>query len=272
MQEDLRSRVGKRTQSVGGRAAQRVATGQRRSTSGPRDSKTGSRTENAATRAAGGKRVPNGVRDRRADTSLNQLVVAIRACRICRDAPEGLPLAHDPRPVLQVDRRARLAISGQAPGTRVHASGRPFTDPSGDRLRDWLGIGPEVFYDASRVAIVPMGFCFPGLDAKGGDLPPRAECAPAWRARVFAELPNVELLLLVGQYAQRWHLAAREERRGTLTETVKDWRRILARGRLPLLLPLPHPSWRNNAWLKANPWFASELLPELRAHVARLTA
>lgn len=174
--------------------------------------------------------------------------------------------------MLQVDTRARLAITGQAPGTRVHASGRPFTDPSGDRLRAWLGIGEDVFYDERRVAIVPMGFCFPGLDAKGGDLPPRRECAKTWRALVLAELANVELLLLVGQYAQRWHLARGHARGLSLTQTVKDWRRILEQTTGPRLLPLPHPSWRNNAWLKANPWFESELLPVLRGEVQRLTA
>ncbi|MGD9669964.1 MAG: uracil-DNA glycosylase family protein [Hyphomicrobiaceae bacterium] len=196
----------------------------------------------------------------------------MRACRICKDTPKGAPLPHEPRPVLQVDRRARLAISGQAPGTRVHASGRPFTDPSGERLRSWMGIGPDVFYDAERVAIVPMGFCFPGLDGKGGDLPPRPECAATWRARVFAQLPDIELLVLIGQYAQRWHLAAGHGRHAKLTATVADWRTILAREQRPRLLPLPHPSWRNNAWLKANPWFEEELLPALRMEVARLTA
>lgn len=204
--------------------------------------------------------------------SLKRLILEIRACRICKDAPKGAPLAHEPRPVLQVDRRARLVISGQAPGTRVHASGRPFTDPSGERLRAWLDLAPDVFYDAARVAIVPMGFCFPGHDAKGGDLPPRPECAPAWRARVFAQLPDVELVLLIGQYAQRWHLSPAQGRKTSLTQTVMDWREILQREQRPRLLPLPHPSWRNNAWLKANPWFEAELLPELRRQVQRLTA
>ena len=130
----------------------------------------------------------------------------------------------------------------------------------------------RIDYDETRLAIVPMGFCFPGLDEKGGDLPPRPECAPLWRERVLAELGNVELLLLVGQYAQRWHLADKASRRATLTETVRDWERILAQSARPRLLPLPHPSWRNNAWLRANPWFETELLPALRAEVARLTA
>jgi uracil-DNA glycosylase len=139
----------------------------------------------------------------------------------------------------------------------------PFTDPSGDRLRDWLGVDATTFYDDAKIAIVPMGFCFPGLDANGGDLPPRKECAPAWRARVFGALKNVELTLLVGGYAQAWHLGAR--RRETLTDTVKAWR---AYG--PDFIPLPHPSWRNNAWIKKNPWFAEELLPHLKRRVSRI--
>ena len=131
----------------------------------------------------------------------------IRACRVCRDAPRyGAPLSHEPRPVFQVSPSARICIAGQAPGVRVHASGRPYTDPSGVRLRSWLGIGEDVFYDPEIVAVVAMGFCFPGLDANGGDLPPRRECAELWRKRMFAALPNLELILLVGQYAQKWYL------------------------------------------------------------------
>lgn len=144
----------------------------------------------------------------------------------------------------------------------------PFNDPSGDRLRDWLGLGRDVFYDATRVAIVPMGFCFPGQDARGADLPPRRECAPAWRQAVMARLPSVELVLAVGQYAQAWHLGAR--RRASLTETVAAWRELIAAPGRPAVMPLPHPSWRNNAWLKRNPWFAAELLPALRTEVRRL--
>ncbi len=128
-----------------------------------------------------------------------------------------------------------------------------------------MGVTPDEFYDVSRVAVVPMGFCFPGLDAKGGDLPPRRECAPAWRERVFAGLARLDLILLVGQYAHRWHLGALA--RSTLTETVSDWRAILEQSGQPLMIPLPHPSWRNNAWLKAHPWFETELLPELRSRV-----
>lgn len=203
-------------------------------------------------------------------TSLQRLMAEVRACRQCVECPDGAPLVHQPRPVLQVDARARLLISGQAPGTRVHASGRPFTDPSGDRLRGWMGIGEDVFYDARRIAIVPMGLCFPGLDAKGGDLPPRRECAPLWREKILAALPKIEMILLVGQYAHRWHL--QQARAATLTATVADWQRHWDRSEQPRLVPLPHPSWRNNAWLKANPWFAEELLPRLRQEVARLVA
>lgn len=173
--------------------------------------------------------------------------------------------------MLQVSTTARLCIAGQAPGVRVHASGRPFTDPSGVRLRQWLAIGEETFYDPSTIAIVSMGFCFPGLDAKGGDLPPRRECAEAWRERLFAGLPDLELILLVGQYAQRWHLDSTAVA-GGLTETVGGWRDVYRSGERPRFISLPHPSWRNNAWLKRNPWFERELLPVLRADVAEIVA
>jgi uracil-DNA glycosylase len=203
------------------------------------------------------------------DDGLEALLAELSACRICRDAPlRGRPLPHEPRPVIQASATARLCIAGQAPGTRVHASGQPFTDPSGVRLRGWLGLDESRFYDAAKVAIVPMGHCFPGLDAKGGDRPPRSECAPVWRERVFAALPAVELVLAIGRYAQLWHL--REVAAGTLSETVADWRTIWARPDRPRILPLPHPSWRNNAWLRRNPWFEAELVPVLREEVARL--
>lgn len=199
---------------------------------------------------------------------LSRLLAEIRACRICLDDPSGKPLPHEPRPVLRARASARLGIFGQAPGTRVHASGTPFLDPSGDRLREWIGVDADTFYDERRVAIVPMGFCFPGIDASGGDLPPRRECARAWRARVMAELPRLELCLLIGQYAHRWHLGA--EARAGVTETVALWRDHYARDRRPRLMPLPHPSWRNTAWLKRNPWFEEHLLPVLRVEVAQL--
>lgn len=193
---------------------------------------------------------------------LSQLLFEIKACRICVDNPNGDPLPHEPRPVLQARASARLAIFGQAPGLKVHHAGKPFMDPSGVRLRNWMGIGEEDFYEPAKVAIIPMGFCFPGYDKKGGDLPPRRECAAAWRARVLAELPNLELVLLVGQYAQAWHLGA--DKRRTVTETVAAWRDYMAKDSLPRLLPLPHPSWRNNAWISKNLWFEMELLPELK--------
>jgi uracil-DNA glycosylase len=201
------------------------------------------------------------------DDGLTALMTRIRACRLCVEAPHGAPLDHAPRPVIRARATARIAICGQAPGTRVHASGVPFTDPSGDRLRDWMGVSPVEFYDATRIAIVPMGFCFPGLDAKGGDKPPRRECAPEWRSKVFEHLPRIELMLLVGLYAQRWHL--RDAAKPSLTETVASWREIASRPGSPMLIPLPHPSWRNNAWIKKHPWFEAELLPFVRQNVRR---
>jgi uracil-DNA glycosylase len=202
------------------------------------------------------------------DDGLARLAATIRACRICRDRPLGRPLPHEPRPVLSPSSRARILVAGQAPGTRVHASGLSFTDPSGDRLRNWLGVGRETFYDPDRFAIAAMGFCFPGLDAKGGDLPPRRECAPAWRAELMAEMPQIELVLAIGFHAQRWHLG--RDCGKNLTETVTDWRAIVARPQRPKVYPLPHPSWRNTGWLKRHPWFETELLPALRAEIASL--
>lgn len=201
---------------------------------------------------------------------LARLLAEIRACRVCADRPRGAPLPHTPRPVVRAAATARIAICGQAPGTRVHASGVPFLDPSGDRLRAWTAMTHDEFYDEARVAIVPMGFCFPGLDAHGSDLPPRRECAPLWRARLLAALPRVELILLVGSYAQRWHLP--EARSQSMTEVVRGWRVLIERSDRPRLVPLPHPSWRNNAWVKRNPWFEAELLPVLRAEVRETLA
>ena len=172
-------------------------------------------------------------------------------------------MPHEPRPVIRASSSAVIQIIGQAPGTRVHASGKPFTDPSGDRLRDWMGVDETVFYDKSRIAIVPMGFCFPGLDAKGGDLPPRRECAPLWQEKVRARLPDVRLTLLVGLYAQRFHLGSRAHK--SLTETVRH-----AADFGPEFLPLPHPSWRNNAWIRKNPWFEEKILPMLRCRIEEL--
>jgi uracil-DNA glycosylase len=199
--------------------------------------------------------------------ALDALVAEIRTCRLCRDRPDGPALPHEPRPVLRVSTTARIGVFGQAPGTRVHASGKPFTDPSGVRLRSWMSVTDDEFYDAARIAIVPMGFCFPGLDANGGDLPPRRECAPLWRQRLMATLPALELVLLVGQYAQRWHLGA--QARSGLTDTVRRWGEIVDRPGRPILVPLPHPSWRNNGWIKRNPWFDEQLVPWLQVAVRK---
>lgn len=182
----------------------------------------------------------------------------IRACRICAARFRATATAHEPRPVVWFRPTARLLIAGQAPGARVHASGIPFSDPSGVRLREWTGLSDAEFYDIDRVAIVPMAFCFPGQDAKGSDLPPPPICARTWRGRVMAELPVLRLTLVVGGAAIRWHLGA-----SNVTEAVTNWREPATRG----LIPLPHPSWRNTAWLRRNPWFEAELLPELRARI-----
>lgn len=186
-------------------------------------------------------------------TSLRTLLRDVRRCTLCA---EHLPLG--PRPVLQVHPHARILIAGQAPGRNVHESGVPFADASGDRLRDWLGLSPDVFYDPRHVAILPMGFCFPGT-GKAGDLPPRPECAIAWREELLKPLENLRLTLAVGQYAQAYHCADASR---SVTANVQSWRR-----HWPDLVPLPHPSPRNNIWLKRNPWFEKELLPRLRARV-----
>lgn len=188
---------------------------------------------------------------------LDHLLRDIRACRIC----EG-QLALGPRPVLRAGAEARLMIVGQAPGAKVHASGVPWDDASGRRLREWLGIDAGTFYDESQVAIVPMGFCYPGK-AGSGDAPPRPECRATWHPRLLPLLPKVELTLLIGQYAQAYFLGAR--RKGSLTATMRAWREYL-----PSQLPLPHPSPRNVAWFKANPWFEGEVLPTLREQVDEL--
>ena len=191
--------------------------------------------------------------------ALDRLLTEIRACQLC-----AAHLPHGTRPVLQASATARLLIVSQAPGRKVHASGVPFDDASGDRLRQWLGIERTVFYDAARIAIVPMGLCYPG-SARSGDLPPRIECAPTWHPRLLPLLRSVQLTLAIGRYAQVGLLGQRDS---SLTDTVRDWRTHLARG----VLPLPHPSPRNQAWLKYNPWFEQELLPVLRERVAAITA
>jgi uracil-DNA glycosylase len=191
-------------------------------------------------------------------SSLAVLLTEVRACVLCA---EHLPLG--PRPVVQVHPLARILIAGQAPGRKVHETGVPFNDASGDRLRTWLGISREVFYDAKQLAILPMGFCFPGT-GKSGDLPPRPECAPAWRAAVLSRLKNLQLTLVIGQYAQAYHLP---NEAASVTEAVQAWRK-----NWPLTVPLPHPSPRNNLWLKRNPWFEKELISVLRTRVSEILA
>jgi len=182
--------------------------------------------------------------------SLDSLVRSVRQCRICEDAlPQG------PRPIVQLSQKAKVLIAGQAPGRRVHASGKPFDDASGERLRDWMSVSRETFYDPSQVAILPMSFCYPGT-GKSGDLPPRPECPPAWRHQLLAALPDIKLTLVIGLYAQRWHLEAQGR---NLTETVRAWQDYG-----PAFMPLPHPSPRNNIWLSRNPWFSESLLPRLK--------
>ncbi len=182
----------------------------------------------------------------------------IAACRACAGE-----LPHEPRPVVRVSRETRLLICGQAPGRRVHESGLPFDDPSGERLHDWMGIDRATFYGDPRIGVAAMAFCFPGTDPKGGDYPPPARCAQLWRPRLLAQLPKVELTLLVGAHAQRWALG--ERAKPSMTATVAAWRDYL-----PGFLPMPHPSWRNTAWLRRNPWFEAEVAPYLRARVAAM--
>ena len=189
-------------------------------------------------------------------TSLDRLLRDVRACTLCADS-----LEHGVRPIVQVHPEARILIAGQAPGRRVHDSGVPFDDPSGDRLRDWMGIDRDTFYDSRRVAILPMGFCYPGAGSSG-DLPPRPECAPAWRQPLLDALGELRLTLVIGQYAARWHLDVGKQ---SLTAVIQGWKQ-----HRPKVLPLPHPSPRNNIWLRKNGWFEEEVLPYLRRRVKQV--
>lgn len=190
--------------------------------------------------------------------SLSSLLAEVRGCRICKPH-----LPHEPRPVLQLHSKAKILIAAQAPGRKVHQSGVPFDDASGNRLREWMGVTREIFRDPAQIAIIPMGLCFPGTGASG-DLPPRRECVPAWREQLLGRLRHLQLTLVIGQYAQAYHFG---DASSTLTERVKAWRTYW-----PSAIPLPHPSGRNNIWLHRNPWFESELLPSLRARVSALLA
>jgi uracil-DNA glycosylase len=198
------------------------------------------------------------VTGRDAQAELDAFLRELRACTVCA---AHLPLG--PRPIVRGNASARLLITSQAPGTRVHETGLTFNDRSGDVLRGWLAIDRDAFYDEDRVAIVPMGFCYPGRGAQGGDLPPRKECAPLWHARLLPHYPRIGLTLLVGSYAINYYLKGRTQR--TMVETVRNWREYL-----PDFFPLPHPSWRNVLWMRQNPWFAAEVLPELRRRVHAL--
>ncbi len=191
-----------------------------------------------------------------AQAKFENLLGQVRGCRICPDLPFG------PRPILQINPKARILIVGQAPGRIAHEKGVPFDDPSGNRLRDWMGIGRAQFYDATQVAILPMGFCFPGT-GKGGDLPPRRECEPAWRQKLLAQLPNIALTIVIGKYALEWHLPA--SAKTGVTDVVKNWQ-----AHWPLVLPIPHPSPRNNRWLKGNPWFEIDVVPKLQERVRQI--
>jgi uracil-DNA glycosylase len=189
---------------------------------------------------------------------LEDLLADIAACRACAS-----DLPHEPRPVVRVSRDTRILICGQAPGRRVHESGLPFDDASGDRLRSWLGVDRETFYGHPAFGVAGMGFCFPGTNPKGGDYPPPPRCAELWQTRLLAQLPRVELTLLVGSYAMDWSLPDRA--RASMTETIAGWRE-----HLPAIVTLPHPSWRNTGWLKRNPWFEEDVLPYLRARVSEM--
>ncbi len=192
---------------------------------------------------------------------MSDLTARISRCRLCADRFAATASAHSPRPVAWFAPGAPLLIAGQAPGARVHASGVPFDDASGDRLREWLGLERSAFYDRARVAIVPMAFCFPGYDAKGSDLPPPTICRQTWHDAVLKELAPIRLRVLVGAYAHRYHLGAR----GSMTQTVSGWR-----DHAPGVFALPHPSWRNTGWIRNNPWFEAQVLPALRAQVAKV--
>jgi len=180
------------------------------------------------------------------------------------------PLPHEPRPVLRVSTTAKLLVASQAPGTKVHATGISFNDASGDRLRQWMNISRDVFYDTSQVAIVPMGFCFPGQNAAKGDLPPRPECAATWHDQLFALMPQIETVLAIGRYAQTYHFARAGRplpKKIKLDDVIRNWRDFA--GEAPRIIPLPHPSWRNIGWLKRNPWFETDILPMMRQAVMR---
>lgn len=190
------------------------------------------------------------------DLPFDELILQVRACQICAGV-----LPHAPRPVIQLSESSKILVVGQAPGRRVHETGLPFNDPSGDRLRQWMGVSRDVFYDEQKLAILPMGFCYPGT-GKSGDLPPRPECAPAWRQRLLDQLRDIQLTLVIGQYAHAWHLPGAPQ---AVTDNVRSWRQFW-----PFIIPMPHPSPRNNLWLRRNPWFEQDVVPALQARVGEV--
>ncbi|MGF1554374.1 MAG: uracil-DNA glycosylase family protein [Paracoccaceae bacterium] len=220
---------------------------------------TGSAAAASAAEDAAARGRPSGL-----DTATARLGREARACRLCAERFAATRTRHRPNPIFQLVARARVLVASQAPGNKAHQSGLPFDDPSGERLRDWMGLDKPRFYDPARVAIVPMGLCFPGYDAKGSDIAPPRICAETWRARLVGALQNLALTLEIGQYAQRWHLGPPP--RGGVTARV----RASAESGREDVMALPHPSWRNSAWLKRNPWFEADVVPRLRARIAAL--
>ncbi|WP_336279242.1 uracil-DNA glycosylase family protein [Bartonella sp. CB175] len=205
------------------------------------------------------------------EDNIARLEKEICFCRVCNEHPHYLPpLLHEPRPVVYLSNTASIAIAGQAPGLRVHESSIPFNDRSGERLRSWLNVTSDEFYNKSLFAIVPMGFCFPGYDKNKSDLPPRRECQEIWHEHIFRAMPQIKLVLAIGSYAQKWHITKLKHR--TVSETVSDWKNILSvrQPRGYNVMPLPHPSWRNTSWLQKNPWFNDELIIYLRILVRKL--
>ncbi|MEM9784191.1 MAG: uracil-DNA glycosylase family protein [Pseudomonadota bacterium] len=196
------------------------------------------------------------------------LLAALTSCTLCAERFAATVTQHSPRPIFQIDPRATVLVASQAPGNRAHQSGLPFDDPSGVRLRAWMGLEPARFYDPARVAIAPMAHCFPGYDTRGADLPPPPVCAATWHAALLRLLPRLRLTLVIGQYSQRWHLGPPPK--GGVTARVAAMRAVLAAGEAPAVVALPHPSWRNTAWLKRNPWFEAEVVPWLKARIATL--
>jgi uracil-DNA glycosylase len=211
--------------------------------------------------------------DKNSTSDLMALAGRIRSCRICVETPRTVPLPHEPRPVFHVSATARLLVASQAPGTKVHLTGLPFNDASGDRLRSWMNVSREQFYDETRIAIVPMGFCFPGQDAGKADLPPRRECRETWHDDLFAHLPRIALILAIGRFAQDYHFARTGHplpKALRVDDIVRDGAKLS--GDCPKIIALPHPSWRNTGWIKRNPWFETEILPLLRMEIARALA